>query len=166
MGHYRRILRESLISLKAMFQELLFRQGFIETGQKEHIVKAYMWKGGMMQNRTRWLLVLMVLSLALMFNACANGKVRSQKQQATIWMETYNQQYDDTMAVMTNPGSTDIQKEIGRKKKLILTQVWPSLQIYADIVDKGLTPTPELTNNILQLMTQLNDLIILSKGGK
>ena len=104
---------------------------------------------------------LIVVLLALMFvvTACAT---MSQKQQATIWMDTYNFQYDDTMSIMTNPSSTEAQKAIGRQKKAILTQVWPLLKIYTDTVNRGSIPDEQTVNDITNLMNQLAAL----SGGK
>ena len=105
--------------------------------------------------------LLLIMALALV-SGCVNGKVMSQKQQATIWMDTYNAQYDDCLAVLINPASTETQLVIARQKKVVLTQVWPMLKIYADIVDKGGTPTEQLIGDISKLMNQLTG---LAQGG-
>ena len=105
--------------------------------------------------------LLLIMALALV-SGCVNGKVMSQKQQATIWMDTYNAQYDDCLAVLINPASTETQLAIARQKKVVLTQVWPMLRVYADIVDKGGTPTEQLISDISKLMNQLTN---LAQGG-
>jgi len=115
----------------------------------------------MINRRRLQCVVLMFLALVLV-SGCVNGKVMSQKQQATIWMDTYNAQYDDCLAVLINPASTETQLAIAKQKKVVLTQVWPMLKIYADIVDKGGTPTEQLIGDISKLMNQLTG---LAQGG-
>ena len=108
--------------------------------------------------------IVLFLALALVMSACATtGQKLNQKQQVTIWNDMYNAQYDDTMFLMTNPSSTESQKNIGRQKKAILIQVWPMLKIYADVVDKGGVPDEKTVNDITSLMNQL---AALAGGGK
>lgn len=103
-----------------------------------------------------------VVCLLLVIAACTNGKTLTQKQQATIWMETYNATYDDVYRVMTNPASTAVQKEIALKKRAILVQVWNPLKLYVSIVETGGTPTPAQTEAITKLIDQL---AALAAGG-
>jgi hypothetical protein len=90
-------------------------------------------------------------------------KPLTPKQQATIIMNTYNAEYDDTMSMATNPNSTPAQKEIVAQKKMILTQIWPLLKVYVSIVDGGGTPTENQTQALLDLINQLT---VLSTGVK
>ena len=114
----------------------------------------------MIQKRNRLAIALVIIAL---ISACSmiGVKPMTPKQQATVWMEIYNFQYDDTMATMTNPLSTEEQKTIGRIKKDILIKVWPMLKAYAEIVDAGGVPSEEMTLKIAQLMNQL-----VNMGGK
>ena len=108
----------------------------------------------MIQHRSRIVFALVVM---LLVSACASMDVKpmNAKQQATVWMDIYNFQYDDTMKLMTNPNATAEQKEIGRIKKDVLTKVWPLLKIYVEIVGANGTPSPQLTMEIIDLMNQL-----------
>ena len=108
----------------------------------------------MIQRKSRIVFALVAL---LLVSACASMDIRpmSAKQQATVWMDIYNFQYDDTMKLMTSPTSTPEQKEIGRIKKDVLMKVWPLLKIYVEIVGANGTPSPQLTMEITDLMNQL-----------
>ena len=108
-----------------------------------------------------------VVLLVLMLSACAFLQPQtglSTKQQATVWLQIYNYQYDDTMALAINPSITEDQKKIVREKKRILNQVWPLLKIYVAVVDGGGTPTTADTVAITNLINQLTALAI--GGGK
>ena len=86
------------------------------------------------------------------------NKPLTPKQQATIWMNIYISEYDDTMAMAINPSATPAQKEMVAKKKAILTKVWPLLKVYIAIVDSGGIPTQEATNDLINLINQLTGL--------
>lgn len=107
---------------------------------------------------------LIILSFVLL-TSCAvglNTVSLTQKQQATIWMQTYNAQYDDTYRTMINPLSTEVQKSFARQKKAILTELWPLLIQYSTMVDQGLSPTEIQSTNIINL---INKLTMLTTGG-
>lgn len=111
-------------------------------------------------------IVPIVLIMVVSLMACAttfNQKPLTAKQQGVVWFSIYNSTYDDTMNVMKNPAATPAQKEIAQKKKVILTQVWPLLQIYASVVDSGATPDADITKSITDLM---NHLTALTTGGQ
>ena len=104
---------------------------------------------------------LIIILLCTVIVSCATTGTTNTpltpKQQATIWMDIYNAQYDDTVYLM----STDnpFNKIIGAKKKEILTQVWPLLKAYVSTVENNGVPTEELTTNILNLINQLTPIV-------
>jgi hypothetical protein len=91
--------------------------------------------------------------------ACAPGQKpisqMSPKEKAAWMMGTYNAQYDDYLAMATQPGLTDAQKEVLKAKKKILQEVWDPIKLYAFYVDQGGVPSPELE---AQIMVGLNKL--------
>lgn len=109
----------------------------------------------MTKNRIFFLILFLVAGCA--------ANIITMKQQATQWMDIYNMQYEDTMAIMKNPYATESQKEIGRKKKEILTELWPMLKVYVSIVENGGTPSSEDTQKISDLINRLTS---LATGGK
>jgi hypothetical protein len=106
---------------------------------------------------------ILLLFMSFILSGCATTAqtTMTPKQQATVWMEIYNAQYDDTMRIMYNPNATDAQKEIGRKKKEILKVVWPLLKDYIFIVDSKGTPSMALE---LEILEQINQLTMLAGG--
>jgi hypothetical protein len=93
--------------------------------------------------------------------SCASmqaNKPLTAKQQAAVWMQIYNQIYDDTMTMAKNPKSTPVQKELVAKKKLILSKIWPLLRTYIAITDAGGTPPAEQSAAITDLITELTSL--------
>jgi hypothetical protein len=116
--------------------------------------------------RRKVLIVSVVLMLIMVLCACSlftSTTKLTPKQQASVWFSIYNQTYDDTMATMKNPASTQSQKDVAQKKKAIMTQVWPLLKVYAVIVDGGGTPTTESQAAITSLF---NELTSLATGGQ
>ena len=106
--------------------------------------------------------IILFVFMAFVLSACAAAPTTmTPKQQATIWMDIYNAQYDDTMSIMTNPNSTETQRSVGAKKKEILKVVWPLLKQYVTIVDGKGTPSMELETEILN---QINQLTMLAGG--
>jgi hypothetical protein len=102
-----------------------------------------------------------LVAVLFVITACATTtgtQTMTPKRQATIWLGVYNAQYDDTMSIMTNPNSTPAQKEMGKKKKAILTKVWPLLKTYVAIIDGGGTPSNSETVAITDLINQLTTL--------
>jgi hypothetical protein len=107
--------------------------------------------------------ILAILVVLFFIGACASltgtgTQTMTPKRQATIWLNIYNAQYDDTMSVMTNPNSTAAQKELGLKKKAILTKVWPLLKVYVAVVEGGGIPGDSDTAAITDLINQLTTL--------
>lgn len=109
--------------------------------------------------------ILVVLSLVFVVSCATTGSntMLTPKQQLTIFMQTYNAQYDNVYAVMTNPASTEAQKTVARQKKAILVQMWPLLIASSKIIDVGGTPAEQDTAAIIALIDQLT---VLATGGK
>ena len=106
----------------------------------------------------RKFLAAIIVLCVLTFAACAGVRTEpplTAKQQASIWLGIYNAQYDDAMFVMSSPAATAAQKDIAKKKKEILTQVWPLLKIYVSAVDNNGTPTASDTAQLVELINKL-----------
>jgi len=99
--------------------------------------------------------IFMIVSCA----AITGTKELTPKQQATVWMSTYNSVYDSAMATMTNPNSTQVQKDLALKKKAILTQIYNPLKLYVAIVEGGGVPATEDAKVINDLIDQLSALV-------
>jgi len=110
--------------------------------------------------------VLILIALVFSIASCVTtGQVISSKAQqeknATIWIETYESVYKDSMSVMKNPDSTQAQKDIALKQRDILKQVWPLLKAYTAPADPANPSGPMAGVNedlIIQLMNQLTTL--------
>lgn len=113
-----------------------------------------------MQKRTNRLAI--GLLLLVMLCSCATMPPVSQQadreRQVEIWMSVYDQQYKDTMNIMSSPLSTENQKEMGRKKTAILTEAWPLLKAYRDVVLAGGVPTESSTQAVTDVMNRLGRL--------
>lgn len=107
-----------------------------------------------------WLSIFTLLSVCSCVTT-GSTKPLTSKQQATIWMNVYSAQYDDTMAMAKSPKITPAQKEIVAKKKAALLKIYPLLRAYVTIVDSGGMPTAEAT---IVLFNLINDLIAISGG--
>jgi len=100
-----------------------------------------------------------ILLGVLLLVSCAAAKLET-KQQATIWLNVYNAEYDDTMAIMTNPASTPAQREIGAKKKAVLAKIWPLLRAYVAVVDTNGTPDDQTVQRLTELINELSSYTI------
>ena len=115
-----------------------------------------------MQKRLATVLwVVMILSLIAIIG-CPKPTTMTAKQQATIWLNIYNAEYEDTMTVMSSPNSTPAQRSVGAKKKDVLTRIWPLLQLYTNIIDGGGTPSEQTTKQLIHLINELTT----AAGGK
>ena len=77
------------------------------------------------------------------------------KEKVTFFMVNYNRIYDNTMTMATNPNATPGQKDIVKKKKAVLAQVWPLIKYYDWQVSQGQIPPPTAEQEILNLIDQL-----------
>lgn len=105
--------------------------------------------------------VLFLSLMLLTFMACPGAQITkplTAKQQAAVWMQIYNQTYDDTMRTAKDPKATSTQKEMVVKKKAILAKLWPLLRTYVAVTDAGGTPAVEQGAAISDLITELTSL--------
>lgn len=107
------------------------------------------------RNQSKLFVALLVTVAFAVSCAAPTLNVKTPKQQAIVWMDVYNAQYDDTMAIMTSPNATESQKAVGRKKKEILVKVWPLLKIYVDTVENNGVPSDAAGQEITELINQL-----------
>ena len=98
--------------------------------------------------------------LAFLLPACATMKMKpwgemSTDEKALYFIQTYNQQFTDTMAMAINPKITVAQREIVRKKKEMLTELHGAIKFYMEFVDDGGVPSLEHEQSILNLINRL-----------
>lgn len=104
--------------------------------------------------------LLLVLVLVTGLGACATLGLkpladRTPQDKAITFMELYNAQYADTMAMATNPDITDAQRVVVRAKKEVLQKVRPLIEMYVTLAVEGNTPSPVLE---MEIIKYLNDL--------
>lgn len=101
-----------------------------------------------------------VAVLLLFLIGCASMGVkpwaeRTPPEKSLSFMQFYNSQYSDTMNLATNTASTQAQKDLAKKKKAILTQLWPLVKLYDSYAQGGILIPPEMETQILTLINQL-----------
>lgn len=116
-------------------------------------------------NKRKYLVVLLILVFGL---GCATLGVkpwgeRTPKEKALVFLQAFNAQFADTMAMAKNPSLTETQKEIVRVKKIALKEIKPLIEAYDAIVVAGGVPSMELEQKILDY---INRLVMLTEGGK
>lgn len=115
-----------------------------------------------MKRRSLAFFLIGLVSICL-FAACAPGQKpisqMSPKEKAAWMMGTYNAQYDDYLAMATQPGLTDAQKEVLKAKKKTLQEVWDPIKLYIFYVDQGAVPSPELEAQIMAGLNRLGSAV-------
>ena len=114
------------------------------------------------ESRMRWLVVVMVLSMAVMLSACAtmqtnpllSDQAKAEKQLAE-WQKTYGAVFVQTKSVLENPASSKTDKDICNKQLAVMKVVWPLLQEYESYVKAGRSVAGLDVDRIIKLMTQL-----------
>ena len=114
------------------------------------------------ESRMRWLVFVMVLSVAVMMSACAtmqtnpllSDQAKAEKQLAE-WQKTYGAVFVQTKAVLENPASSKTDKDICNKQLAVMKVVWPLLQEYESYVKAGRSVAGLDVDRIIKLMTQL-----------
>jgi len=96
-----------------------------------------------------------------MFTGIKPWKDRSAEEKELFFKQTYNSQYDDTMALATKPNLTEGEKKIVRLKKSILTEARTAIDLYSIYIAQG-KPTAALEAQILNLFDKL---VSLAEGG-
>ena len=116
------------------------------------------------ESRMRWLVVVMVLSVAVMLSACAGQSVLTQAQsQSTVILDTYHAAYVDVRDTLNNPTSTPDQRAFALKKRAVLVKIWDILKPYEDIINQGGAINVEDISAINKLIDELKN---LATGGK
>lgn len=83
----------------------------------------------------------------------------SPKEKATFMMSMYNKQYENYKQVAANPDLTEAQRTILRKKKSILTEVYPLIELYVSYVDSGAIPSAETEKQIITYLDEIAKLV-------
>jgi hypothetical protein len=82
------------------------------------------------------------------------------KQKAAAMMLSYNKAYDDYQIRVTDPNLTAEQKEILQKQKVILTELYPKIKLYAEYVEGGKVPYRGIEAEINNLLFELEKLVL------
>lgn len=81
------------------------------------------------------------------------------KEKSSFFMSVYNKEYDNYLDVYTAPGElSEEQKTVLRKKKEILTKVYPYIEQYSDYVAAGAEPSKATEENIIRLLDEVGNL--------
>ena len=99
---------------------------------------------------------------------CAHAPVQlTPKQRATLYMETYRAQYYDYMFIVGyvkqddewvkthDPVFNEEQRNTLRKKKDLLTEVYPLIMMYNSIIDLGSAPDADLERRIIDIINSI-----------
>lgn len=82
------------------------------------------------------------------------------KERVTWMLSVYNSQTRDYKAMVAKTDLTNEQKEVLRKKKAIMIQVYPMINTYTTYVDSGAVPTKEVEDQIIDLINDLTGLVL------
>lgn len=81
------------------------------------------------------------------------------KEKSSFFMSVYNKEYDNYLDVYTSPsGLSEEQKTVLRKKKAILTEVYPYIEKYSDYVAAGVTPDKAKEEIIIRLLDEVGNM--------
>jgi hypothetical protein len=113
-------------------------------------------------------LLVMLLAVAFMSIAligCPTNNIKtfdemSAKEKATFMMSMYNKQYSNYQTQAAKPELTEAEREILRKKKKILSEVYPLIELYMSYVDSGAVPSTETEQKIINYLDQLAVLVV------
>lgn len=126
----------------------------------------------MIQRKVKWLTIMFCVLFIMSCVSTQNGGTKSlsemnPKERATWMMGIYNSQARDYKAMVARPDLTNEQKDTLRKKKAVLSQVWPLIKTYTAYVDSGATPTKDVEDQIITLINDLTALAIpvVTEGG-
>ena len=100
------------------------------------------------------LLLFLLASCSLLAGSKPWGE-RTPQEKSVSFMQFYNSQYKDTMAMATNPASTPEQKRMAMEKKAILKQLWPLIGAYDSYASGGPISSPGLEQQIIVLMNRM-----------
>ena len=111
----------------------------------------------MFKSKLIWLVVLIV---AFQFIGCAaiGGKSYTQmtpKEKAIQIMGIYNQQYELYLREANIPNLTEEKKDILRKKKTLMKELYPYIDMYQKYADQGVLPPTEIQMQVMSIMDKL-----------
>lgn len=113
------------------------------------------------------LTLIFMISILMLNQGCLNRDGPSPQQQLVTVYDQFNMQYADYMTTtgyskvtgdwvkVNEPTLTKDQKEVLRKKKRILTDVFPLIQSYDSLIITGGPIPPDLLPEILGLLNRL-----------
>lgn len=79
----------------------------------------------------------------------------SPKQQATMILGVYNDQYDLYLREATSPNLTDDKRSLLREKKKALVEMYPYLKIYSDYAADGQFAPADVEIAVMTIMDRL-----------
>lgn len=82
------------------------------------------------------------------------------KERGAWFLGIYNSQDRDYRNMVARPDLTNEQKDVLRKKKKIMKEVYPMIKIYNAYIDSGAVPTKEIEDEIVQLINDLTGLVV------
>lgn len=82
------------------------------------------------------------------------------RQRIVYMMGIYNMQYENYKAKAAMPGLTQGQKNMLRKKRALLTDVYPMIQAYDLYINAGNMPDEGMESEIMNLLDALERLAI------
>lgn len=112
--------------------------------------------------------MLLALCLVVFLISCVTNQDKglksfsdmSHKERATWMMGIYNSQARDYKAMVARTDLSNEQKDILRKKKAVMEQVYPMIKTYTTYIDTGAIPTKQVEDEILQLINNLTSLVV------
>jgi len=107
--------------------------------------------------KARWIIPFIALAFVgcAMFSGSVAWSEKSPKEKSLYFIQLYNQQYDDTIFMATNPNISDAQKRVVAAKKNMLTKLWPMIKVYDSIAANGGIPSVEDEQAILVIINEL-----------
>ena len=122
-------------------------------------------------------LFFVLLIFLISFNSCAMGTAKSisemtPKEKTTFMLGVYNSQYADYMSQtgyswdgekkeyvkISTPTLSDERKEVLKKKKEILTKLYPLIKMYDSVANTGVVPSHEVEQQIFDLLNNLQSM--------
>jgi hypothetical protein len=82
------------------------------------------------------------------------------KEKAAFFLSVYNSSDMNYRAMAARTDLTEVQKEVLRKKRTIMIQVYPLIRSYLTYVESGVVPSVELEQQILTQIDRLTTLVV------
>ena len=100
--------------------------------------------------------LLLVLFSLVLFSCAMFETGDSEQKKAIAFMDIYNQQYDDYLAVARSPDLTEDQRVTLRKKKSSLTTLHTAIQLYNAAISRG-CDTTSAERNVINLINLIGE---------